>query len=187
MPIPAILTTIAVNAAPLLMSKIPELVAILSDQERKRPEQYAEVATKAIEIVTQAVGATNAQEALSRLDTPEEIELARAAVREHFYELQDVGGGVPAARSFALEYGTQPTLRTVVWGLTFLELLTLLALPAAYSAGAAAFIWGNLGAEMKAAIVTALVIQTSQVLLGFWYGTSLGSMRKDIRTKGDVG
>jgi hypothetical protein len=40
---------------------------------------------------------------------------------------------------------------------------------------------------MKAAIVTALVLQTVQVLFGFWYGTSLTSMRKDLRTRGDVG
>lgn len=187
MPIPAILGAIAASAAPLLIQKIPELVGVLSDRDRKSPEQYAEVAGKSLEIITEAVGAVNAQEALDRLQDPEQAEQARAAIREHFYELQELGGGIQAAREFAIDYATRTDVRRVVGQFTFLELLTLLSLPAAYVAGTVAFIWGGLGPEMKAALVTALVIQTVQVAYGFWFGTSFGSMRKDSRTRGDVG
>lgn len=62
---------------------------------------------------------------------------------------------------------------------TFLEFLTLLTLPSCYLLGVAAIIWGNLSSDLIGAVVGALVVGAAGVILGYWYGTSAGSQRKD--------
>ena len=77
---PAPIAAIAAAALPELIKRIPEWVSIFSDRSRASPEQYAEAASKAAEVVMQATKTSTVEEAIRTMDAdPQALAAAREA------------------------------------------------------------------------------------------------------------
>ncbi len=98
---------------------------------------------------------------------------ARQALRERWYELEEVAGGIAAARDANAPLPPLPRL-----GVRFHELLTLLVVTGAYTIGGLYLFTGSPAPEMAAALVTALVISALGGIVAYWFGSTSGSAVK---------
>jgi putative chitinase len=79
-PMPAPIAAIAMAALPELLKRIPEFVSIFSDRSRASPEQYAEAASKASEVVMGATQTATVEAAIQKMDAePQALASAREA------------------------------------------------------------------------------------------------------------
>jgi lysozyme len=169
-----ILSALVPALLPALVEKLPDLAKIFGDRDKASKEQYAEAGVKVLEIVTAATGARNAQEAVERVAAdPAAKSAAEEQLRARWFDLQEVAGGIAAARE---SNATLPPLPRI--GLRFHELLTLMAMTGAYAVGGAYLFTGSPAPEMAAALVTALVIATLASVMAYWFGSTSGSALK---------
>lgn len=165
--------------APIFISKIPELVNIArTDSKDERKEQGIEMA---INVVTEALGASNAQEAAERIETdPAAVEVARAAVREQWFEIQEVNEKSRAiAREHAMVYSQMKDVRTVVGRFTFIEFLTLVFLLTCWTAIGFLAAYDKISEGTLDNIIMLAVVASIIGIREFWYGSSNGSQKKD--------
>ena len=173
-PIVPILSALVPALLPALIERIPALVGIFGDRSKPSKEQYAQAGVQVLEIVQAATGARNAQEAVEKVAAdPAAQQAAQEAVRARWFELQEVAGGIAAAREANAAAAPLAAL-----GLKFHELLTLAVLTGAYGIGGAYLFTGSPAPEMAAALVTALVISALGAVVAYWYGSTSGSAIK---------
>ena len=115
-----------------LSALLPTLIRMKS--KSPNGEMNAQIAEKVVPLIQEAVGATNAQEAVERVaNDPEALKKAEKAVRENWLEIEEVGGGIKDAREFALDMTSSgPPWRQIGFGL----MLALLAIGVVIGGGA---------------------------------------------------
>lgn len=172
-PIVPILSALVPALLPALIERIPALVGIFGDRSKPSKEQYAAAGVQVLEIVQAATGARNAQEAVEKIAAdPAAQQAAQEAVRARWYELQEVAGGIAAARE-------ANATAIPIWGaVKFHEALTLALVTGAYVLGGAYLFTGEPAPEMAAALVTALVISAIGAVVAYWFGSTSGSALK---------
>jgi lysozyme len=173
-PIVPIVSALVPALLPALIERIPALVGIFGDRAKPSREQYAAAGAQVLEIVTTATGARNAQEAVERISAdPAAQQVAQEAVRGRWFDLQEVAGGIAAAREANAAAAPLAAL-----GLKFHEGLTLALVTGAYVLGGAYLFTGQPAPEMAAALVTALVISALGAVVAYWFGSTSGSAIK---------
>lgn len=169
-----ILSALVPALLPALVERLPDLAKIFGDRDRASKEQYAEAGVKVLEIVREATDARNAQEAVERVaQDPAAKAAAEEQLRARWFELEEVAGGIAAARE---HNATLPALPHI--GLRFPEVLTLLLVTGGYALGGAYLFAGNPAPEMAAAMITALVISAVGAVVAYWFGSTSGSAIK---------
>jgi muramidase (phage lysozyme) len=163
-------------AIPSLVQAVPELIKILGSGSDVS-ERNAKAAELAVGIAKEALGAKNEQEVIETLAAdPQAAVIVREAVKERWYELQEVGGGIEAARDFSLKaQGDKSVLHNPAFLISLLLLIFPLMLlvdvfyvhPESYSADG-----------LRTQIVTGVLMVISTIG-GFWLGTSFSSSKKD--------
>lgn len=169
MPLPAFVAA----AIPALIGAIPDLVNLFG-KDGSVSERNMGLATKTLDIIVEATGKSNAQEAVEAIQAdPELAQGAAGALRANWFELEEVAGGIAAAREANAPSTPIPRL-----GVRFHELLTLLIVTGAYGIGGAYLFTGSPAPEMAAALVTALVISAMGGIVAYWFGSTSGSALK---------
>jgi len=173
MPIPAFLLA----ALPAIIEAIPKLGRVFGSGS-----QVAERNLKAAELVAStvvsAVGASNEQEAVQRLQTdPAAVQVASRAVDGIWFELTEAaGGGIEGARkaseAYAHQDGPRFWLNPAFWVSMLLLVMPIMLLVDVFYVHP-----GSYTGELRTQIVTGVLMVIS-IVGGFWLGTSFSSQRK---------
>ncbi len=164
---------------PILLNAIIPQIPILAQAFGKTGEKTAEkvqAAASTLQVITQAVGAANEQDAVQRVaNDPAARAAAQAALLADpvFMSLIEVGGGIEAARRQAFD-----PVQIVFWktGAFWVSVL-LLALPFMLSVDVFYVHPKEYSGELRTQIVTAILVIIS-VVGAFWLGTTMSSQRK---------
>ena len=144
-----------------------------SEVAKRNVAAGAIVADKLVE-VTKAV---NLQEAAEKIaNDPELLDRAKQVVGEVVMSLNEVGGGIPAARTAAFNPDQVPPWKNpAVWvAAAVLPLVYLVAVAVLFGVGGQS--WSD---DIKTLFVTAVVTGALGSVTGFFLGSSMGSQRKD--------
>lgn len=159
---------------PSLVSAIPEIAKLFSGDGPKS-ERNAAIAQKVAETVVQATGAANLQAAVETVQSdPQMRKQATEAVQAMWYELQEIGGGIGAAREFSVKASAE--------GATFVRMpafwISMALLPLLYGT-VYAVLTGAEGFtnELRAAIASSVVTGVLGAVAGFWLGSSFTTSR----------
>ena len=167
-------------AIPALISALPEFAAIF-----KKPDvadRNVEAAIKAADIVMQATGATNVQEAVEKVQTdPEVAAAANEALRMNRADMLDLleriwdkdEASVAAARDFSRED------RPIVGRWLYVHLLSTLLVLMGGGAAIAVLFTSQDPTERAMALQALLLIGFTSVV-AFWLGSSRSSQVKDL-------
>lgn len=173
--------------APFLVAAIPGLIAALPEFAKifSKPdvaERNVEAVVKASEIVMQATGASNVQEAVEKVqDNPEVAEAANEALRMNRAELMDAlerawdkdEVSIAAARQFSRED------TPVIGRWLFVHLLSVLLV--LMGGGAAiAVLFTSADQTERAMALQALLLVGFASVVAFWLGSSRSSQMKDM-------
>jgi hypothetical protein len=175
MPIPAIVGALL----PTLIESIPKLGKLFGSGSAVAERNVA-AATMAMEIAKQAVGATNEQEAVTKIAAdPAAQQAAAQAIESHWFELvEGGGGGIDGARkadaaAVAAE-GRWPFLRSPSFW------MLVLSLPLVYIiVGSIAGLWGHTGwsDDVRASLATAVVSLIVGGSAGYFWGQTTSRNR----------
>lgn len=171
-------------ALPSVLNAAPKLIdAFKGDTEVN--ERNAELAKVVVEIAKTAIGASNEQDLVQRLnDDPTAREAVRQAVEAQWFKIHEAAEkSTAAAREFAMAYAQTKDVRLVLWNMTFLELLTLVFVIVGTSGGLSALFWGNVGSELKGMIIGLILVESVVGVRKFWFG-NVGSTQ-DTELKKD--
>lgn len=164
---------------PSLVGAIPELIKILGDKNAQVSDRNVAAATKVMDVIVRSTGATNEQDAAQKvLADPQAAQVARAAVQAAYYELVEVGGGLPAARTFVQQITTTGPDWQRIAGTTFIGALALTIV-----VGGGVMFWSLLhdagvSSEQKAMLIGAVISLVGSPI-AFFFGSSASSRRKD--------
>jgi lysozyme len=158
---------------PSLISAIPEIAKLFGSGPKT--DKTAAIAQKVAETVIAATGATNLQAAVETVQAdPQMRKQATEAVQAIWYELQEIGGGIGAAREFSVRAAAESAAfykMPAFW-------ISLALLPLLYGT-----VWLVLtGAEgftneLRAAIASSVVTGVLGAVAGFWLGSSFTTSR----------
>jgi len=173
--------TILVNALPSLISKLPEIASVFNNPNVR--ERNIEAVAKVGQIIVQATGSANEQEAIAKIQSdPEMARSANEALRMNRAEIADMvervnamdQGNIKAAR----DYNTQEQLmiNTKWLKLRFIHILSLVFVT--FSGLFVTVNWTSLTPELKGAVITLMVIAGWNGVRDYWMGSSDGSQRK---------
>lgn len=197
-PQPAPTTSQGTPMAPWLAMLLPQLIDIVPKLGTlfSSGSQNAQRNVRAVEIVAdvakQAVGARNEQDLADILRRdPAAATAVRQAVEANWFKIDEAAEkSINAARAFNAERERGPgaqDVRLVLWGLTFIELLSLVLILLS-SAGAFMVLFvGNFSAELRGAIVTLMLIGGYTGVREYWFGSSRGSQLKTELMAGQAG
>lgn len=166
-------------ALPAILNAVPDLIKIFGDKNAPVAERNAKAAERVVDIAIQATGASNAQEAAERVaKDPVAAQAVRDAVRAEWFELQDAGGGIPAAREFAQKNPEfVPIMRNVSYvALSFLFIANAIVIGMVV---AAAMGYTMPGWEQLLGIVIQADVGATTIALSFWLGSSLTKPRPE--------
>lgn len=160
---------------PSLAGEIPRVAKIFPPSSPVA-ERNLGVAQVVLDVVTKALGAANAQEAVERVkNDPAAAQAARDAIDANWFRIEEVReASVDKARAF-MRSGPE---RIVCFNMVFHELLALIFVVCTCAGMAAAFRWGELDQATKNLIVTAALIGGFLGIKEFFFGGSRGSDRK---------
>lgn len=173
-------------AIPAFISAAPDLIRLFGKGEQSK--QNAIIAEKVGAVAMKVTNAANEQEAAQKLATdPMYAKAFRAEVAENFDQWMGMVTRFHAmdeasrdkARSFVMDYSRHP----VAGKLVFPELLSLLFVIVA-AIGGGFVLWDpfdRFNTEMQTAVVMLMLIGGWNGVKEFWFGSSMGSMRKDER------
>lgn len=171
MPIPAIVAALL----PSLIEQIPKLGKLFGSGSQVAERNVA-LATTALEIAQEAVGASNAQDTIERMQAdPQARAAAVKAVEDRWYELQEAGGGgIDGARK------ADATVRAsgdMLHSPSFW--VTLALLPLVYMVvGSVVGLWGGeWPSDVRAAIATAVVSLVVGGAAGYYWGQTTSRNR----------
>lgn len=171
--------------APFLAASIPMLIQALPDFAKifKSPdvaERNVEAAVKATEIILQATGATNVQEAAEMVQSdPVAAQTANAALRMSQADLLDIMERVSniEEKRISAARDAAATEKPVVGRWKFIHLLSVLFVLVA-GAGGFVVLLGDFSPELKASVVTLMLIGGWNAVQSYWLGSSNGSSIK---------
>jgi muramidase (phage lysozyme) len=155
-----------------VISLLPELGKLFGSGS-----EVASRNVKAVELVVEtaksAIGARNEQELVEAIkDDPEAAKSVKAAVQAVWYELQEMGGGVEAARKANAELTDKAAHKNpALW-------VTAAILPLVYLVVSAVLFREGWTDEIKMMVVTAILTGVLGGVTGYWLGTSSSSARK---------
>jgi len=168
-----IMAPIVAALLPSLISAIPEVAKLFGSGPKT--DKTAAIAQKVAETVIAATGAPNLQAAVETVQAdPQMRKQATEAVQAIWYELQEIGGGIGAAREFSVRAAAEPApfyKMPAFW-------ISLALLPLLYGT-----VWLVLtGAEgftneLRAAIASSVVTGVLGAVAGFWLGSSFTTSR----------
>jgi len=173
MPLPAILGALL----PTLIESIPKLGKLFGSGSDVA-ERNVKAATMAMEIAQEALGATNAQDTVERIQAdPEAKQTATRAIEARWFELAESGGGgIDGARKAALAYsmpdGPRFWFNPAFWISAVLLLMPFMLLVDVFYVHPESY-----AGEIRTQIVTAILMVVSMVG-AYWIGTSFSSARK---------
>lgn len=163
-------------ALPAIINAVPELVKIFGSGSDVA-ERNGKAVDVVMEIAKEAVDAKNEQELVSVIEAdPEAAQQVREAIKQNWWKLEEVGGGVKEAREVAIQMqGDRGLHHNPAFIISLILLIFPLMLlvdvfyihPDAYSADG-----------LRTQIVTGVLMVISGIM-GFWLGTSFSSSRKD--------
>jgi muramidase (phage lysozyme) len=170
-------------ALPALMSAVPELVRMFGGTGANT-ERNAKAAEVVVGIAKEAIGARNEQELIESLGAdPEAAAAVRQAVREQWFRIEEVGGGIQAAREAATKAQGD---KSVVHNPAFIISLLLLVFPLMLLVDVFFVHPDSYSADgLRTQIVTGVLMVISMIG-GFWLGTSFSSSKKDDALIGRV-
>lgn len=169
MPIPAILAALL----PTLVGAVPDLVKLIKP-DSESANKNAELASRVFDIAGKAIGAANAQDVVEKITaSPAAAQVVGQAVRDNWFDLQEVaGGGIAAARQADLAFAADPVAR--VWrSPSFLAMLVMT--PLVYMiVGSVAGLWGYGGwsDEVRTAIGTTVISLVIGSAAGYYFGST---------------
>ena len=171
MPIPAIVTALL----PTLIQALPKLGKLFGSGSDVSDRNIA-AASVALDVVQQAVGATNAQEAVERIQAdPEARQAATEAIEARWLELSEAGGdGIAGARKAdAVARASGDMLHSPSFW------VTLALLPLVYMVvGSVVGLWGGeWPSDVRAAIATAVVSLVVGGAAGYYWGQTTSRNR----------
>lgn len=159
------------------MTALPEFIKIFKNDNVS--ERNVEAVTKAVDIVVQATGAVNEQQAIQMIqDDPEKARVANEALRASKADIMDImerenamtQGNIKSARDF------NKSDQNLFGRFKFVHILSLLLV--GYTG---AFLWAKfamLTPEMQSMIVGGVMIGGFTAVVGYWLGSSSSSDRK---------
>jgi hypothetical protein len=158
---------------PSLISAIPEIAKLFGSGPKT--DKTAAIAQKVAETVVAATNAPNLQAAVETVQAdPQMRAQATEAVQAIWYELQEIGGGISAAREFSA--------KTAADGASFIRMpafwISLALLPLLYGTVYAVLTGGDgFTSELRAAIASSVVTGVLGAVAGFWLGSSFTTSR----------
>jgi muramidase (phage lysozyme) len=158
-----------------LMNAVPDLMKLFGSGS-KVSERNTKVVETVVNLAKNAIGATNEQQLVEALADPEAVVKVQAAIRDNWYQIQEVGGGIVAAREASIKVqGTNGLLANPA----FLISLILLMLPMLLLIDVFFVHPDNYSSDgLRTQIVTGVLMVISMIG-GFWLGTSFSSGKKD--------
>jgi len=171
MPLPAF----ALALLPALFDAVPKLVKRFGDGSSV-PERNVAAIEAAIAVAKDAIGAKTEQELADALrNEPVSAQAVRIAIEENWGQINDVGGGIEAAREAnAAQATTDPRRNLALW-------VTTAILPLVYLTVYAVLFREGWSSEVRAMVVAAIVSGLLSSMTGYWLGTSFSSAKKDDR------
>lgn len=173
--------------APIISAVLPSIVAAIPELTRifgsgsPTAERNAQAAEKVVSIVQAATGAVNAQQAAERVVAdPVARTAAQDAIRREYFDLIKLSEqSVADARKFNEAWNEgAPFIKTRSISLRFVEFLSLLLVILAAVGGFIVLEGDGFSPEIKASVVTLILIGGFTAVIGFWLGSSRDSQRK---------
>jgi lysozyme len=173
MPIAPILAAVL----PTFLEAAPKLIRIFGDG--KQSDKNARAAQIVADIAKEATGATNEQAAAEIIaKDPKAAETFQTAVQAKWFELQEVGGGIPAARQFFDKItGDGPAWRQIGYSIMVAVLAFLIVGGGGYVLASIALDPGE-DPQLRAGIVE-YAKNIGLIVAGFVFGSSVTSRQKD--------
>jgi len=166
--------------APILAALLPSLISAIPQLAKlfgagPKTDKTIAIAEKVAQVVIDATGATNLQAAVETINAdPAKRDVATQAVQAIWYELQEIGGGIGAAREFSVRASAESAAfykMPAFW-------ISLALLPLLYGT-VYAVLTGAEGFtnELRAAIASSVVTGVLGAVAGFWLGSSFTTSR----------
>jgi hypothetical protein len=164
---------------PSIIEAIPKLGKLFGSGSEVS-ERNVKAAEIAVGIVTEAVGARNAQEAAEMVASdPALAQAARQAVESRWLELSEAGGGgIEGARKYNVEMASAGI--NALGSPAFIISCLLLLFPLLLCIDVFFINPDRYGDQLRTQVVTGLLAVTG-IVGAFWLGSSFGSARKDER------
>lgn len=163
-------------ALPALIDLVPKLGAMFSSGSAMS-ERNIKAAELVISAAKDAIGATNEQELVEKIARdPAAAEIVRKGIEGVWYQLQEVGGGIAAAREAADRY-LAPEAKGFWHNPAFWISLVLLAMPLLLLVDVFFVHPEGYDTNLRTQIVTGVLMVIS-IVGGFWLGSSMGSQKK---------
>jgi lysozyme len=170
-----------IAAIPALVNALPEFAKIFSKPDVK--ERNVEAVVKASELIMQATGSVNVQEAVEKVQAePEMAQAANDSLRLNRAEIMDLiergwdrdDKSVADARAFSM--ADQPVLGRF----QFIHLMSVLMIVFCGIGAVIVLSLPEFSAEIKGSVITLMLIGGWTGVLTFWFGSSRSSQVKDI-------
>jgi predicted chitinase len=161
-------------ALPAIISAVPELARMFSSGS-PTSERNIKAAEVVMSVAKEAIGARNEQELVDTLQRdPEAAAQVRQAVKDNWYQLEEVGGGIQAARAANERTQGEKGLQhnPAVWISAALLVFPLMLLVDVFYAHPLSYD-GNLRTQIITAVLAVIMM-----VGGYWLGTSAGSQKK---------
>ena len=165
---------------PILLGLIPQLAPVLGPKTAGKVEQYGQLAAAITAAITTATGTGNLQAGLEAMQSSPEIKskaasavLSTPAVAAVMESQEAGGGGIAGARRFAIEGAGIPFWRRG----EFLISILLLAMVWMIVIDVL-FVHPTIWSATDRSQVLMLAVAISSGVMGYWIGSSIGSMRK---------
>jgi len=160
-------------ALPSLIDAVPRLARMFGSGSEVS-ERNLQAAEAVVGIAKEALGVKNEQELVETLQKdPAAVQAVREAVDANWGHLDEIGGGIQAAREANIQQNTIPPQKNMaLW-------VTLLLLPLVYMTVAAVLFLEGWTSETKAMVVAAVISGVLGAITGYWLGTSFSSSKKD--------
>jgi muramidase (phage lysozyme) len=162
-------------ALPVLIDIVPKLATMFSSgsETSQRNIKAAEIV---VEAAKEAIGARNEQELVEAIkNDPQQAELVKQAIETVWYKLDEVGGGIQAAR-VANEKFTAPDAKGFWHQPAFW--MSLFLMPLVYGV-AYRVLWTDVfSTEVQSMVIAAIISGVLGSITGYWLGTSFSSQKK---------
>lgn len=139
-------------------------------------ERNIKAAELVVGVAKEALGATNEQALIETIrNDPAAAQTVRAAIEANWFRLDEVGGGVSAARAFNTQQSAiDPKRNMALW-------VTAALLPLVYMVVATVLFKDGFSDDVRAMTVAAVISGVLGAITGYWLGTSFSSAKKDER------
>ena len=160
-------------AIPALVEMAPSLIRIFG--KGAQSEKNAQAAEKVVELAKAVTGEETVEGAVNKITAnPDSREAFRQEIKDHWYDLIEVGeGGIGAAREYNLKASDTPLWKQPA------VIVTFALLPLVYYTAVMVLQFGEFTSETKAMVVAAIITGVLGGITGFFLGSSIGSKEKN--------